>query len=564
MALRLNDLSLRIKICIAPAILLIALIAVASYALELLHSSETYLEELSIGAFERAARVAALDRAVSGVHADLYQLASVAGKDGDQSKARALGAQLGMEIGSVSRQFAEIGEGGRAEPLQPLLAIMDKTLADYADAARQVIGMTNGNGLDAALMTNAQHIYEEYTSEAAELAAQVKGQKVTLIGAVHAETRTARVIFVVDAVVATLLALSVTFLLGHVISRPVVRLTDAMRRLAAGEVTVEIPHPGGRDEIGAMADALGVFKDTAIAAAQLAAEREQERQAQTERVKIVADLALKFDAEVSGVLASVAGAAEELQVTATTMASTAEETSRQSTAASAASELAAGNVNTVASATEELASSVSEIGRQVVLSTQVAEKAVSEAERTNRTVKGLADASQKIGKVVELISSIAAQTNLLALNATIEAARAGDAGKGFAVVASEVKSLATQTAKATEDIAGQVAGMQQVTAEAVAAIGNIGATIHEISQIAGTIVTAVEQQNAATGEIARNVQQASVGTMEVSGNIAGVSDAASRTGGAANQVLAAATRLTTQAETLRRHIDRFLDEVKAA
>jgi methyl-accepting chemotaxis protein len=200
----------------------------------------------------------------------------------------------------------------------------------------------------------------------------------------------------------------------------------------------------------------------------------------------------------------------------------------------------------------------------VILSTHVADKAVAEAERTNRTVKSLADASQKIGQVVELISSIAGQTNLLALNATIEAARAGEAGKGFAVVASEVKSLATQTAKATEEIAGQVAGMQHVTGEAVAAIGNIGATIHEISQISAAIVTAVEEQNAATAEIARNVQQASIGTMEVSTNIAGVSDAAARTGGAANDVLEAATRLSTQAEALRRSIDQFLAEVKAA
>jgi methyl-accepting chemotaxis protein len=197
-------------------------------------------------------------------------------------------------------------------------------------------------------------------------------------------------------------------------------------------------------------------------------------------------------------------------------------------------------------------------------STDVAGKAVDEAARTNRTVKGLSDASQKIGAVVALINDIASQTNLLALNATIEAARAGEAGKGFAVVASEVKSLATQTAKATEDIAGQVAGMQQATGQAVGAIEGISGTIDTLSKIATTIASAIEEQGAATAEISRNVQQAAGGTKTVSENIGGVAQTADRTGGAAGQVLEAATRLSEQSDALRRQVDRFLSEVKAA
>ena len=551
MSLRLNDLSLRLKLCIAPAILLIALVALANYALALLQESERHIDDLAAGVFERTGRVGALDRAISSLHARLSQF-TVATDEAEKVRA----VEIGVELGNLPRLFAAVSAGN--EQL-PLVAMLGKTVTEYAEAARQLLLHPSPEA-----MANAQRVYDAYAGETAQLAQDMAARKTAFVEAVHGQTSSARAVFIGDTVAAILLALFATVLLGHVVSRPVMRLTEAMRRLAAGEISDEPLPVLGRDEIGAMAEALSVFRDTAIAADRLATEREAARQAQEQRARALADMALKFDAEVSGVLSSVSGAAHELQVTATTMASTAEETSRQSAAATSASELAAGNVNTVASATEELASSVGEIGRQVTLSTQVAEKAVAGAERTNRTVQGLADASQKIGKVVELISSIAAQTNLLALNATIEAARAGEAGKGFAVVASEVKSLATQTAKATENISGQVAGMQQVTGEAVTAITNIGATIHEISQIAAAIVTAVEEQSAATSEIARNVQQASLGTMEVSSNIAGVSDAAARTGGAANQVLEAATRLATQAASLRHHIDNFLAEVRAA
>ncbi|MGB8274693.1 MAG: methyl-accepting chemotaxis protein [Alphaproteobacteria bacterium] len=261
---------------------------------------------------------------------------------------------------------------------------------------------------------------------------------------------------------------------------------------------------------------------------------------------------------VNEVVGVVASASTEVESTAESLAATAEETSRQSTAVAAAAEQATGNVQTVASAAEELSSSVAEIGRQVAQSAKIANKAVEEAIRTDNTVRGLADAAQKIGEVVNLINDIAGQTNLLALNATIEAARAGEAGKGFAVVASEVKSLATQTAKATEEIAGQIGSIQTATNDAVAAIEGISATIKQINEIATTIASAVEEQGSATQEIARNVQQAAAGTTEVSSNITGVTQAASQTGDAAGQMLSAARELAANANTLRGEIDQFL------
>ena len=231
-------------------------------------------------------------------------------------------------------------------------------------------------------------------------------------------------------------------------------------------------------------------------------------------------------------------------------------TSQTATVASASTQAAA-NVQTVAAATDELSSSIREISRQVQESARIAAQAVEQAARSQSNVAELTTAAQKIGDVVGLINSIASQTNLLALNATIEAARAGEAGNGFAVVASEVKNLATQTAKATEGITAQVAAIQDSTDEAVGTIKGIGEIIERIAQIATTIASAVEEQGAATQEIARNIQEAATGTQEVSTHIAGVSEVAGESGKAADLVLAATSRLTSQSDALRSEVDRL-------
>jgi methyl-accepting chemotaxis protein len=356
----------------------------------------------------------------------------------------------------------------------------------------------------------------------------------------------------------------VVYLTTRSIVPPLQSMTGAMTELAGGNYSTEIPAVGRKDEVGEMAGAMVVFKENMIKAKEASEREAAAQQAQLERAQSMEKLTQTFDAEVSAVLKAVAAASTQLQATATSMTATAEETSRQSTAVAAAAEQASANVQTVASAAEELTGSVSEISRQVIQSTSIATKAVKDAEHTNAQIKGLAEAAQKIGEVVSLITAIAEQTNLLALNATIEAARAGEAGKGFAVVAAEVKNLANQTAKATEEIAAQIGGIQNATGEAVTAIEGISGTIREISEIATTIAGAVEEQGAATQEIARNVQQAAKGTSEVTSNITGVNQAASETGSAATQVLGASGELSKQSEQLRGQVERFLAGVKTA
>jgi methyl-accepting chemotaxis protein len=364
---------------------------------------------------------------------------------------------------------------------------------------------------------------------------------------------------------ALVLVVGMFVLLGRSIVHPIKGMTVAMRKIAGGETSTAIPAQERHDEVGAMAQSVQVFKDNMIEAARLRGEQDVlKAQADAERKQLLSRMADNFESGVRASLDTLAGAATEMQATSKSMSATAGEASHQATSVAVVAEQASANVQTVAAATEELSSSVSEIGRQVTQSTAIAGQAVAEANRTNVTVQGLSAAAQKIGDVVKLISDIASQTNLLALNATIEAARAGDAGRGFAVVANEVKSLASQTAKATEEISAQVGAMQGATAEAVQAIESIGRTIGAINEIASAISVAVEQQGSATREIARNVQEAAQGTGQVSSNIAGVNQAADETGSAASKVLSSAEQLSGQATALRTDVDSFLANIRAA
>ena len=367
------------------------------------------------------------------------------------------------------------------------------------------------------------------------------------------------------ALVMLMAALIVGFVLARGITRPITGMTEAMRALSRGDLSTAIPGRDKRDEIGTMAEALEVFRNGMMEAEELRNAQETQKQHAAEERRIGMNaLAEKFEQSIGELVGNVTQASSRLQGTAEDMARTAEETSGQSTAVAAASEQVTQNVQTVASATEELSASIREIAQQVAEASRMTNEAVGQARSSTQEVQGLTEAAQRIGDVVRIINDIAGQTNLLALNATIEAARAGEAGKGFAVVASEVKALASQTTKATDEIASQIKAMQEATERSAQVITHIAETIDQLSQSSTAIASAVEEQGAATQEIARNVQQAAVGTTEVAGNITQVSQAANVTGSAATSLLSAAGTLSKDGVALKRQVDSFLREIRAA
>jgi methyl-accepting chemotaxis protein len=442
----------------------------------------------------------------------------------------------------------------RLEQLSTLIAELKKQyyeqqIAQAKSPATRDIAITMvQSGFGKLYTEKVRTLLQEVTKPEEELLAQRNAGLAEAL-------KVSQTMVVVGTGVLALLAILLGVTLTRAIARPTMQMTDAMRRLADGDTSVAVHGGDRKDEIGAMAAAVEVFRANAVERLQIEAERKQaETRAATAHQAEMQQLADEFEAAVGNIVNIVSTASRDLEGAAGKLAKTAETTQQLSGMVARDSEDASSNVRSIAKATEELTSSVGEI----------ANEAVAQAQKTDGRIAELSQAAQRIGDVVKLITAVAEQTNLLALNATIEAARAGEAGRGFAVVAQEVKALAAQTAKATEEISGQIARMQTATAESVAAINDIGTTIDRVSEIASAITDAVVAQGALTQEIARNIQQAAEGTSRVAVNIGEVNKGATETGSASTKVLASAGDLSNEGRKLKFEVDRFLTTVRAA
>jgi methyl-accepting chemotaxis protein len=393
-------------------------------------------------------------------------------------------------------------------------------------------------------------------------AQQISANELALM---RGEQRRATMLLAGGVALAVLIGAILSWVIGRGITGPLGQLVEVMGRLAAGDKSVDIPGRNRRDELRRVAEAVEIFRDNALAMDRMHEDQERLKQeAEAERRRVLFGVADTFDRTIQGVVNSIGTAAHDMRGTATDLTAMAEQTTTQAGAAANAAGNALNNVETVAAAANELTASISEISRQVDHSVRIASEAKAEAERTNHQVLGLIKAAEKVESVVQLIQDIASQTNLLALNATIEAARAGDAGRGFAVVAGEVKALASQTARATEDIAAQISAIQSATRDSAATIEGIGKIVAQVNEIATMIAAAVEQQDKATQEISQSIQRAATDTGVASNNIGGLTQAASATGTAADSVLGAASVLAEHTDVLRRQVETFLDQVRAA
>jgi methyl-accepting chemotaxis protein len=468
---------------------------------------------------------------------------------------------LGYARAAIADAEQEIDQAGRGQ-LKPLMTALKSAIDAGAVALDEVIKASGDLRATQAEMSKAGAAIDKQVNDINRLLGSARAEQ--------AEKTTAAVQQTQHMVIATaggalVLGTALAWLIGASVSGPIRRMTDRMQSLAAGQLDETIPGGDSRDEIGRMARAVEVFRDNAVAVGRMERDAASQREAaEADRVRMLADLAVRFDHGMQGVIAGVGGRAEEMGRSAEELARVAERGRGLAEAVATRAEQASINVQTVASATQELSASIREISSQVQRSVTVSQRATEETHQTSELMRNLSEAAEKIGMIIQLIQAIASQTNLLALNATIEAARAGDAGKGFAIVASEVKNLATQTAQATEQIASQIATIQSATGQSVTAIAQFGSTVKEITDIATAIAAAIEQQGAATGEIARNVEEAANGTSAVTREIGEVRTVASQTDAGAEAALAAASALQQQAVSLKHNVDEFLSTVRSA
>jgi len=564
----LKNIGLSWKVQFAPLLLIVILLTLGAYALVTLRDNERSLDALMAGPVRQAELAADLDITIWAAHAKLYRLAATAANESDSGKISAMAKDASSASAKILDAVKAIEESQQAsETKSPALEKLHAAATSYLKQAKNAIEMADGDAGSAMMfIKSAERPFAEIDKLVDELTLQSSDSKDREIARSGLRLDQQQRLLGGLILAVALAGFAVSFRIGRSISRPVIEMSKAMHELAGGNFDVQLPGLDRGDEVGQMARAVDEFKVQAVAKAEReAAEREQKnRELATRQQDELQKLADKFETAVGEIVEMVSRASNELEGSAGLLSKSTEMTRELSAKVTAVSSETSANVQSVASGTEEMASSVSEIGRQVQESSRIAADAVAQAQKTDARIMALSQAADRIGDVTKLITTIAEQTNLLALNATIEAARAGEAGRGFAVVASEVKSLAGQTAKATTEISEQIAAIQATSDETVAAIRNVVDVITEIDQIGTAIAAAIEEQGSATKEISRSIQEAARGTQEVNSNISGVQRAADDTGAASSRVLGAAEQLSSQSRDLADQVNRFLSEVRAA
>jgi methyl-accepting chemotaxis protein len=558
------DLPIRIKVIAAPAIVLLALLAMAVAAVAFLQASGKSIHELNDIAFERYRLASDLVDATQNAHRLLLKTLSIAANETDQTRLKASVQDSFAADDAIAEQLLKLeGQFSQGDGLVVQIGPLFET---YRSAAKDVLDVAQSDPASATLLTfaadrgadNLLSALEKFKTSANLLRTQSSTRTVDLV------TRGYWWLSVILCM-ALLLSVGASTLVTRAIVNPIMELTEVIHVIAGGKTDVSIPGLDRRDEIAIIAEATKLCRDNMIVAARLSAERESE-QARTRRKRRDTLEALNqgFQATASDLVSTFLSAAIDLKANAQIMTQVTADTGKRAIEVKAASEEASKNVSEVANATEELSTSIAEIDNRFDRSVEISEMAVAEARRTDTAVAALVADADKVGEIVELIKRIAAQTNLLALNATIEAARAGAAGRGFAVVASEVKTLATQTAKATEEIGARVSQIQTTIRNSVGDLRGIVTTIGQMKAIAVEIASSVEQQTIVTHEIARNAQLVATGTYEVTQTIVGIEEASDRTGDVAGRVLEAANALSRHADKLANEVSQFIAGVRAA
>ncbi len=463
-----------------------------------------------------------------------------------------------LELNRIDNLLAEVGK-----KFEPYYATGVKMAQSYVKS-----GPEAGNSMMASFDKVAEDIHASLEKAVLSIEQNTKSHLDTLLAAAIKVEESNQA--VVNHILAGMAFLAVFFLaMSAYLFMTLKRNFDNMREDLVTVMNKDLQtklrgNPKGHDEFSEVSRALVVFRDKLVEVDRMAEQaEEQKKRTEAEKRAMMVKMADDFDASVGGIVQTVSSASAELQATAEAMTGISQQTSTQATEASQGSQQTLHNVQSVASATEELTSTIGEISQQVAQASSASQQAVEEVGNTSRQMSALAETANKIGEVIELISGIAEQTNLLALNATIESARAGEAGKGFAVVANEVKELASQTAKATSEISQQISDIQNATHQATGSMDSVAQAISRVDEISTAIAAAMEEQSAATQEIASSVNQAAVGTQHVNDNIASVNEASQEAGAASGQVMSAAGELSQQAEILKGEVEKFILQVRA-